>query len=259
MGAAKALIVLGLAACALGSYNAGYGYHKRDAEPSYSPALAYHPAGGYGYSQYGPGCSYTDRSPQGLHKRDAEPSYSPALAYHPAGGYGYKQYGPGYSYTDRSPQGARLHKRQVAALLGAGLLAGGLAVPYGRKYSGINYRNGLRYYKRETEPSYAPALAYHPAGEYGYNKYGAGYSYTDRSPQGIHKREAEPSHAPALAYHPAGEYGYNKYGPGYSYTDRSPQGARLHKRQLVGGSALTLAGLQLLGYGLAGQTGLLNN
>jgi len=315
--AAKALIVLGLAACALGSYNAGYGYsyapqnygygytigghgyHKREAEPSYSPALAYHPAGGYGYSQYGPGYSYTDRSPQGLHKREAEPSYAPALAYHPAGGYGYKQYGPGYSYTDRSPQGARLHKRQVAALLGAGLLAGGLAVPYGRKYSGINYRNGLRYYKREAEPSYAPALAYHPAGEYGYNKYGAGYSYTDRSPQGlhkreaepsyapalayhpageygynkygagysytdrspqgIHKREAEPSHAPALAYHPAGEYGYNKYGPGYSYTDRSPQGARLHKRQLVGGSALTLLGLQALGYGLAGQTGLLNN
>merc|ERR1712008_505517 len=135
------------------------------------------------------------------------------------GGYGYTKYGPGYSYVSRSPQG--LHKRST----------------YG----------------------YTPALAYHPAGGYGYNKYGAGYSYTDRSPQGIHKREAEPSYAPALAYHPAGEYGYNKYGPGYSYTDRSPQGARLHKRQLVGGSALTLAGLQLLGYGLAGQTGLLNN
>jgi len=275
--AAKALIVLGLAACALGSYNAGYGYsyapqnygygytigghgyHKREAEPSYSPALAYHPAGGYGYSQYGPGYSYTDRSPQGLHKREAEPSYAPALAYHPAGGYGYKQYGPGYSYTDRSPQGARLHKRQVAALLGAGLLAGGLAVPYGRKYSGINYRNGLRYYKREAEPSYAPALAYHPAGGYGYNKYGPGYSYTDRSPQGLHKREAEPSYAPALAYHPAGGYGYNKYGPGYSYTDRSPQGLRVHKRspQLLTTSALTLLGAELLGVGLAGQSGLL--
>merc|ERR1711884_670693 len=65
--------------------------------------------------------------------------------------------------------------------------------------------------KRSTP--YAPALAYHPAG-YGY---AAGYSYTDRSPQGLHKREAEPSYAPALAYHPAGGYGYSKYGPGYSY------------------------------------------
>merc|ERR1712088_628039 len=109
--AAKALIVLGLAACAAASgesyqsiyrqdgydrvpttydvrvngYNAyvdnqyveryqndgyGYGYHKREAEPSYAPALAYHPAGGYGYNKYGPGYSYTDRSPQGLHKRE---------------------------------------------------------------------------------------------------------------------------------------------------------------------------------------------
>merc|ERR1712154_444503 len=48
--------------------------------------------------------------------------------------------------------------------------------------------------------------------------------YTYRSTQGLHKREAEPSYAPALAYHPAGGYGYNKYGPGYSYVDRSPQG-----------------------------------
>ena len=47
--------------------------------------------------------------------------------------------------------------------------------------------------KREAEPSYAPALAYHPAGGYGYNKYGPGYSYTDRSPQGLHKREASGS------------------------------------------------------------------
>merc|ERR1712072_26597 len=48
-----------------------HGYHKRDAEPSYKPALAYHPAGGYGYHKYGPGYSYEYRSPQGLHKRDA--------------------------------------------------------------------------------------------------------------------------------------------------------------------------------------------
>merc|ERR1712241_1423835 len=83
--------------------------------------------------------------------------------------------------------------------------------------------------KREAEPSYAPALAYHPAGGYGYNKYGPGYSYVYRSPQGLHKREAEPSYAPALAHHPAGGYGYSKYGPGYSYVYRSPQG--LHKRE----------------------------
>merc|ERR1711944_222350 len=103
----------------------------REAEPSYKPALAYHPAGGYGYHKYGPGYSYEYRSPQGLHKREAdasEPHYEPALAYHPAGGYGYHKYGPGYSYEYRSPQG--LHKR-------------------------------------EAEPSYKPALAYHPAGGYG--------------------------------------------------------------------------------------------
>merc|ERR1712024_330495 len=114
-----------------------------DLEPLYKPeAVAYHPAGGYGYNKHGPGNSYTAETRQALHKREAEPSYAPALAYHPAAGYGYNKYGPGYSYTDRSPQG--LHKR-------------------------------------EAEPSYAPALAYHPAGGYGYNKYGPGYSYTDRS------------------------------------------------------------------------------
>merc|ERR1719201_2891824 len=82
--------------------------------PTMNPPLPYHPAGGYGYSKYGPGYSYTDRSPQGLHKRDAdasEPHYEPALAYHPAGGYGYHKYGPGYSYEYRSPQG--LHKREA--------------------------------------------------------------------------------------------------------------------------------------------------
>ena len=234
-------------------------YYKREAEPSYAPALAYHPAGGYGYNKYGPGYSYTDRSPQGIHKREAEPSYAPALAYHPAGGYGYNKYGPGYSYTDRSPQGLRVHKRSpqllttsALTLLGAELLGVGLAGQTG--LLGPRPRG-----KREAEPSYAPALAYHPAGGYGYNKYGPGYSYTDRSPQGIHKREAEPSYAPALAYHPAGGYGYNKYGPGYSYTDRSPQGLRVHKRspQLLTTSAATLLGAQLLGWGLAGQTGLL--
>jgi len=255
--AAKALIVLGLAACALGSHsyhgygysyapqNYGYGftigshgYHKRSAdasEPIHEPALAYHPAGGYGYNKYGPGYSYEYRSPQGLHKREAEPSkysysygvnaydgsqyveryqndgygygyhkreaepsYKPALAYHPAGGYGYNKYGPGYSYVYRSPQG--LHKREADA----------------------------------SEPIHEPALAYHPAGGYGYNKYGPGYSYVYRSPQGLHKREAEPSYKPALAYHPAGGYGYHKYGPGYSYEYRSPQG--LHKRDASGAS-----------------------
>ena len=102
--------------------------------------------------------------------------------------------------------------------------------------AGYGYAAGYSYtdrspqglHKRSTY-GYTPALAYHPAGGYGYSKYGPGYSYTYRSTQGLHKREAEPSYAPALAYHPAGGYGYNKYGPGYSYTDRSPQG--LHKRE----------------------------
>merc|ERR1719356_1119537 len=88
--AAKALIVLGLAACAAASYHGGYGY-------SYAPQ-------NYGYG-------YTIGS-HGYHKREAEPSYSPALAYHPAGGYGYNKYGPGYSYSERSPQG--LHKREAS-------------------------------------------------------------------------------------------------------------------------------------------------
>merc|ERR1711884_864953 len=93
--------------------------------------------------------------------------------------------------------------------------------------------------KRSTP--YAPALAYHPAG-YGY---AAGYSYTDRSPQGLHKREAEPSYAPALAYHPAG-YGY---GAGYSYVDRSPQG--LHKREASGTSYQTVERTDCYGYNCA--------
>ena len=100
--------------------------------------------------------------------------------------------------------------------------------------------------KREAEPSYAPALAYHPAGGYGYNKYGPGYSYVYRSPQGLHKREAEPSYAPALAYHPAGGYGYSKYGPGYSYEYRSPQG--LHKREASGTSYQNVDRTDCYGY-----------
>merc|ERR1712080_582930 len=58
----------------------GQGLHKREAEPSYAPALAYHPAGGYGYNKYGPGYSYTDRSPQGLHKREASGSATSRLS-----------------------------------------------------------------------------------------------------------------------------------------------------------------------------------
>merc|ERR1719220_2106661 len=59
--AAKALIVLGFAAAASASGSIS----------GYTPALAYHPAGGYGYNKYAPGYSYTYRSPQGLHKREA--------------------------------------------------------------------------------------------------------------------------------------------------------------------------------------------
>jgi len=187
------------------------GPYKREAEPSYAPALAYHPAGGYGYNKYGPGYSYTDRSPQGIHKREAEPSYAPALAYHPAGGYGYNKYGPGYSYTDRSPQGVHaVHKRSpqllttsALTLLGLEALGFGLAGQTGL-IGGRRFRGP---YKREAEPSYAPALAYHPAGGYGYNKYGPGYSYTDRSPQGLHKREASGNSYQSLVRTDC--YGYN--------------------------------------------------
>merc|ERR1711934_1196475 len=166
----------------------GYGYHKREAEPSYAPALAYHPAGGYGYNKYGPGYSYTDRSPQGLHKRSTY-GYTPALAYHPAGGYGYNKYGSGTSYVYRSPQG--LHKRDASgeSFQKVWRVDGYDQVPteYGVQVNGYNAivdedRVG-RLGKRSTY-DYTPALAYHPAGGYGYNKYGSGTSYVYRSPQG---------------------------------------------------------------------------
>jgi len=311
--AAKALIVLGLAACAAASGESyqriwrvdGYdqvpteygvrvnGYNAYVDEPKfgrlgkrstygYTPALAYHPAGGYGYNKYAPGYSYEYRSPQGLHKREAEPSqysysygvdaydgsqyveryqndgygygyhkrsvgYAPALAYHPAGGYGYNKYGPGYSYVARSPQG--LHKRDASgeSYQRVWRVDGYDQVPteYGVRVNGYNAyvdedRVG-RLGKRSTY-GYTPALAYHPAGGYGYSKYGPGYSYEYRSPQGLHKREAEPSYAPALAYHPAG-YGY---GAGYSYVDRSPQG--LHKREASGTSYQTVDRKDCYGY-----------
>merc|ERR1712204_21266 len=125
---------------------------------------------------------------------------------------------------------------------------------YGVQGNGYNtYGAGTSYldrspqglHKRSTY-GYTPALAYHPAGGYGYNKYGSGTSYVYRSPQGLHKREAEPSYAPALAYHPAGGYGYTKYGPGYSYESRSPQG--LHKREASGASFQTVERSDCYGY-----------
>merc|ERR1712079_558600 len=91
--------------------------------------------------------------------------------------------------TDRSPQGLRVHKRSPQLLTTSALtLLGAQALGWG--LAGQTGLLGGRRFKREAEPSYAPALAYHPAGGYGYNKYGPGYSYTDRSPQGLHKREA---------------------------------------------------------------------
>jgi len=273
--AAKALIVLGFAAAASASGSI-YGY---------TPALAYHPAGGYGYNKYAPGYSYTDRSPQGLHKREAEPSeynfaygvdsydgsqyveryqndgygygyhkreaepsYAPALAYHPAGGYGYNKYGPGYSYTDRSTQG--LHKRSASPTYPVKYTSSyGVDSYDGSQYSEITQIACIKGEKcdGDLEPLYKPeAVAYHPAGGYGYNKHGPGNSYVAETRQALHKREAEPSYAPALAYHPAGGYGYNKYGPGYSYTDRSPQG--LHKREASGASYQTVERSDCYGY-----------
>jgi len=98
--------------------------------------------------------------------------------------------------------------------------------------------------KRSTY-EHTPALAYHPAGGYGYNTYGAGTSYVDRSPQGLHKRSTY-GYTPALAYHPAGGYGYNKYGSGTSYVYRSPQG--LHKRDASGESFQTVERSNCYGY-----------
>jgi len=173
--AAKALIVLGLAACALGSHGYhGYGYSYAPQSYSYAPQ-------NYGYG-------FTIGS-HGYHKRDAdasEPHYEPALAYHPAGGYGYTKYGPGYSYEYRSPQG--LHKREAEPSkytysYGHGDHYGGKS--YVTRYQDDGY--GYGYHKREadaSEPHYQPALAYHPAGGYGYNKYGPGYSYTVQEPPG---------------------------------------------------------------------------
>jgi len=215
----------------------------------YTPALAYHPAGGYGYNKYGSGTSYVYRSPQGLHKRSTY-GYTPALAYHPAGGYGYNKYGSGTSYVYRSPQG--LHKRDASgeSYQYVSRVDGYDQVPteYGVRVNGYNAyvdedRVG-RLGKRSTY-DYTPALAYHPAGGYGYNKYGSGTSYVYRSPQGLHKRSTY-GYTPALAYHPAGGYGYNKYGSGTSYVYRSPQG--LHKREASGASYQTVERSDCYGY-----------
>merc|ERR1712117_8641 len=193
--AAKALIVLGLAACAAASYHGGYGYSYAPQNYGYGYTIGSHglhkrspQIGLIGLGLLGAGLAgayepkYRDihyRNSLRYYKREAEPSYAPALAYHPAGGYGYNKYGPGYSYTDRSPQGLHgVHKRSpqllttsALSLLGTQLLVAGLAGQTGLL---DGRRRGP--YKREAEPSYAPALAYHPAGGYGYNKYGPGYS-----------------------------------------------------------------------------------
>jgi len=264
--AAKALIVLGLAACAAAS---GESYQSIYRQDGYDRVPTTYDVRVNGYN------AYVDDPKFGRLGKRSTYGYTPALAYHPAGGYGYNKYGPGYSYTYRSTQG--LHKReaepsQYSYSYGVDAYDGN---QYVERYQNDGY--GYGYHKREAEPSYAPALAYHPAGGYGYNKYGPGYSYTDRSPQGLHKREASGEsyqhvnrydgydrlptnygvrvsgynayvdedrvgrlgkrstygYTPAIAYHPAGGYGY-KYGPGYSYTDRSPQG--LHKREASGSS-----------------------
>merc|ERR1712024_188965 len=171
----------------------GLRVHKRSPQLLTTSALTLLGLEALGFGLAGQTGLIGGRRYRGPYKREAEPSYAPALAYHPAGGYGYNKYGPGYSYTDRSPQGIHaVHKRSpqllttsALSLLGLQALGWGLAGQTGL-IGGRRFRGP---YKREAEPSYAPALAYHPAGGYGYNKYGPGYSYTDRSPQGLHKRE----------------------------------------------------------------------
>merc|ERR1711902_25652 len=108
------------------------------------------------------------------------------------------KYGPGYSYTDRSPQG--LHKREASgeSYQYVNRYDGYDRVPtnYGVRVSGYNaYVDEDRVGRlgKRSAYGYTPAIAYHPAGGYGYNKYGAGTSYTDRTPQGLHKREASGS------------------------------------------------------------------
>merc|ERR1712066_990318 len=67
----------------------------------YTPALAYPPAGGYGYSKYGPGYSYEYRSPQGLRKREAEPSrysYSYGVDSYDGSQYVERYQNDGYGY-----------------------------------------------------------------------------------------------------------------------------------------------------------------
>merc|ERR1712165_131854 len=180
--AAKALIVLGLAACAAAS---GESYQSIYRQDGYDRVPTTYDVRVTGYN------AYVDDPKFGRLGKRSTYGYTPALAYHPAGGYGYNKYGPGYSYTYRSTQG--LHKReaepsQYSYSYGVDAYDGN---QYAERYQNDGY--GYGYHKREAEPSYAPALAYHPAGGYGYNKCGPGYSYTDRSPQGLHKREASGS------------------------------------------------------------------
>merc|ERR1712024_220510 len=279
--AAKALIVLGLAACAAASGESyqrvwrqdGYdrvpteygvrvnGYNAYVDEPKFG-RLGKRDASGesfqrvwrvdgydqvpteYGVQVNGYNAIVDEDRVGRLGKRSV---YAPALAYHPAGGYGYNKYGPGYSYVARSPQG--LHKREAsgASYQRVWRVDGYDQVPteYGVRVNGYNAivdEDRVGRLGKRSVYGYTPAIAYHPAGGYGYNKYGAGTSYVYRSPQGLHKREAEPSYGPAIAYHPAG-YGY---GAGISYTDRSPQG--LHKREPSGASFQTVERSDCYGY-----------
>jgi len=234
--AAKALIVLGLAACATASGSSyqrvwrqdGYdrvpteygvrvnGYNAYVDEPKFG-RLGKRDASGESYqrvwrvdgydqvpTEYGVRVNgynaYVDEDRVGRLGKRSTP-YAPALAYHPAG-YGYAA---GYSYTDRSPQG--LHKREAepsrySYSYGVDAYDGS---QYVERYQNDGY--GYGYHKREAEPSYAPALAYHPAGGYGYSKYGPGYSYVARSPQGLHKREASGTSYQTVER--ADCYGYN--------------------------------------------------
>merc|ERR1719398_255557 len=101
--AAKALIVLGLAACAAAS---GESYQRVWRVDGYDQVPTEYGVRVNGYN------AYVDEDRVGRLGKRSTYDYTPALAYHPAGGYGYNKYGSGTSYVYRSPQG--LHKREAS-------------------------------------------------------------------------------------------------------------------------------------------------
>jgi len=130
--------------------------------------------------------------------------YDLARADHPAGDYGYSKFGPGKSYNAETRQ-ELLHKHKRSA-------SPTYPVKYTSSY-GVDATDGNQYFEitqiacvkgenceGDLEPlvnEYDLARADHPAGDYGYSKFGPGKSYNAETRQELlhkHKRSASPTY-----------------------------------------------------------------